>query len=205
VLLRVTLALGGVLLLAACTSSQPSPPPTAPPSTPDATATRPANPTPSPVPAGPTRTAPAASCPLARTGFVHTTIGMRLGRITVLRSGGRVVGCRFYALQGSAYHASENLPGPRQPVVEITTQRYRSATDAHNAFVLLARAGRNPQQADLGRSVGACFQTDFYPPDHGQDFACAGNVGPVEVVVHTVDTTGTYNTVAITRTVLGHV
>jgi hypothetical protein len=160
---------------------------------------------PVPIVAGPTHAAAASRCPFVTTPYVHTTMGMRLGRITVLRSGGNVVGCRFYALQGSYLHAQENLPGPRQPVVEITTQRYASARDAHNAFVLLARAGRNAQRTDLGVAVGVCFQTDFDPHDHGQDFACAGNKGSLEVVVRTVDTTGTFNTVAIAHAVLANV
>jgi hypothetical protein len=116
-----------------------------------------------------------------------------------------VVGCRFYALQNSALHDSEHLPGPKQPAVEITTQRYASATAAHNAFVLLAQHGTNPQQVDLGRVVGVCFQNDFYAKDHGADWACAVNSGRTELVVRTVDTTGTFSTAAITRAVLRNV
>jgi hypothetical protein len=133
-------------------------------------------------------------------------MGMRLGRLTVLRSAGRVVGCRFYALQGSPLHTSEHLPGPKQPVVEVLTQRYPTPTAAHNAFARLAAAGRNPQQVDLGRAgTGVCYQTDFYPRDGGRDWACGGNVGTVRVLVRTVDTTGTFGPAAVTRAVLPHV
>jgi hypothetical protein len=136
---------------------------------------------------------------------VQNTIGMRLGRITVLRADGHVVGCRFYALQNSPLHNSEHLPGPNQPAVEIVTQRFRSATAAHNAFVTAAAHGRNAQQIDLGRSIGVCYQTDFYPRDHGIDWACARNVGSTAVTVRSVDTTGTFSVAAITRSVLRNV
>jgi hypothetical protein len=132
-------------------------------------------------------------------------MGMRLGRITILRSGGHTVGCRFYALQNSPLHVSEHLPGPHQPVVEIVTRRYPTALDAHNAFVLLSRKGTNAQRVDLGRRIGVCFETDFYAKDHGADWACAASVGPTQVVVRTVDTTGTFSTAAVTRAVLRRV
>jgi len=133
-------------------------------------------------------------------------MGMRLGRLTVLRSNGAIVGCRFYALQDGSLHESERLPGPKQPVVEIVTERYGSAVAAHNAFVLAARAGANPQQTPLGSGrIGVCYQTHFYPKDHGQDWACGASVGTVRVLVSTVDTTGTFNTATVTKAVLARV
>jgi hypothetical protein len=197
--LRSSAVLAAFLTLAACTSSGPA----APPSTHVSTVAGPSGRPPGPVVAGPTRAVTAAACPIADETFVRDTIGMRLARITVLRSGGRVVGCRFYALQGSPLHASEHLPGPHQPAVQITTQRYTSAVAAHNAFVLLA--GRAAQRVDLGSVVGLCFQTDFDPGDHGKDWACTTSVGRTEVVVRTVDTTGTFSTATITRAVLRRV
>jgi hypothetical protein len=158
-----------------------------------------------PIDTGPTRAATAASCPLASADFIRNTMGMRLGRIAVLRSGGRVVGCRFYALQNSPLHASEHLPGPKQPVVEITTQRYRSATAAHNAFVRLATSAKNAERANLGRTIGLCFQAEFYPKDHGNDWACAASAGTAEVLVRTVDITGSFSTAAVTKEVLRRV
>ena len=130
---------------------------------------------------------------------------MRLGRITVLRSGGRTAGCRFYALQHSHLHVTEHLPGPHQPVVEIVTRSYPTPLAAHNAFVLLSRKGANAHQVDLGRTTGVCFQTNFYRKDHGQDWACAASVRRTEVVVHSVDITGTFNTVAVMNSVLRRV
>ena len=147
----------------------------------------------------------ARSCPFAELAFVRYTMGMRLTRVTVLRSAGRTVGCRFYALQNSPLHVSEHLPGPHQPVVAIDARRLATPLAAHNAFVRLARRGPNPTQVDLGRHIGVCFQTDFYPKDHGMDWACATSVGRTEVAVHTVDTTGTFSTAAVTRAVLRRV
>ncbi len=204
VLRRVITVLAAVGALAACSSSNggaSSTPPSAVTSTVTVSPSAPATPT-----SGPTTAVAAEFCPLATTSFIRDTMGMRLGRLTLLRSGGRAVGCRFYALQGGALHASEHLPGPTQPVVEIVTQRYGSAVAAHNAFVLLARAGRNPQQTPLGAGrVGVCYQTDFYARDRGQDWACGVSVGTVRVLVRTVDTTGTFSTAAVTKAVLAHV
>ena len=119
------------------------------------------------------------------------------------RSGGKVVGCRFYALQGGSLHRSEHLPGPNQPAVEITNTRWRTAIAAHNSFVRAAEQGSNATRAALGAgNLGVCFQDDFDPKDHGEDYACAGSSGTVEFVVRSVDTTGTFNTIAVTRKVL---
>ena len=128
---------------------------------------------------------------------------MRLARIAVLRSGGSVVGCRFYALQHSPLSISENLPGPHQPAVEIETYRYRSATDAHNGFVRLAeKEGSNLQQDRIvGRALGLCYQTRFYPKDHGTDWACAFSKGTVMAVVRTVVTSPALNAKRVARAI----
>ena len=199
---RLLLLLGVLGTLAGCTSSGTTPSP-APGTTISSTVT--VAPSTPPMPsAAPTHVTAAEFCPLVSTAFVHDTMGMRLGRLTVLRSGGRVVGCRFYALQGS--FSNEHLPGPHQPAVEITTWRYATALAAHNGFVLAARAGHDPQQTPLGRGgTGVCYQAPFDPKDHGQDFACGASVGVVRVLVRTVDTTSTFNTAAVTRAVLRRV
>ena len=201
-LLPIVLA---VPFLAACSSgSGPSAPSTS-------VVTRTATPSPStvaPVSTGPTTAAAATSCPLATEAFVHTTLGIRLGRLTVLRSAGRAVGCRFYGQQhpDSSCDASclkgENLPGPNQPVLEITTQRYASSTAAHNAFVLRAGTSASVTQEDFDGTTGLCFQEEFDPADKGADFSCTVNKGSVLVLVRTVDTTQTTNATAILRTVL---
>ena len=146
----------------------------------------------------------AHSCPLASATSVRNTMGMRLGRITRLKALD-ISGCRFYALQDSSLHTSEHLPGPKQPVLEIVTDRYPSAVEAHNGVVFTARSGHNPQRVMVGKIEGACFQTNFYPKDHGQDWACAANKQRITVVVRSVDTTGTFGTATILRAVLRRV
>lgn len=155
-----------------------------------------------PISTGPTRAAAAPSCPWLDEQAAADRVGMRLERITVLRSSGHVVGCRFYALQNSPLHVSEHLPGPHQPAIEITTTRYPSATAAHNAFILLADKGSNEQRARLGDGdVGLCFQTAFFPRDHGRDWACTVNLGSTVLVVRTVVITPALNVIEVSRRV----
>ena len=126
---------------------------------------------------------------------------MRLAKITVLRSGGKLVGCRFYALQNSPLHDSEHLPGPHQPAVQITTTTYASPNAAHNAFVLDARRGRNPQQAQIGRTTAVCYQIPFYEHDHGRDWACSFNLGVKKVTIKTVVTSAALYVIEVSRIV----
>ena len=133
---------------------------------------------------------------------------MRLDKITVLRSGGKVVGCRIYGLQYPADGCSqscldaENLPPGNQPALEITTQRYANATDAHNAFVRLAETGTSVQQAEVASgNTGLCFQTDFYAADKGKDWACTFSVGPTMVVVRTVIAQVAFSAIEVTKAV----
>lgn len=190
-------------LLAGCTSST-TPGPT--PGTSVVTRTETLTKSPSPtgaIVAGPTTAASAAGCPFAGQTFVRDTIGMRLGRVSVLKSGGKVVGCRIYALQDSPLATSENLPGPNQPVVEVVLTQYPTSVAAHNAFVRIAQQGRNPQQNVLGRGVtGVCYQTDFYPKDKGQDWACGFSLGRRAVLVRTVVVSPALSAVLVTRRVL---
>jgi hypothetical protein len=202
----VVLAVAGaaLLLTSGCTSSG-APTPSRPASRSSTAASSPRPVPTTPIESGPTTAAAAKSCPFVSTPFVHNTIGMRLSRVTVLRSGGRIVGCRFYALQDSSLHNSEHLPGPHQPAAQITTERYASADVAHNAFVLAGRRGTEEQRQQLGARLGVCFRDDFDPHDHGQDAACTTNVGTTTVLVQTVDTTGTDNTITLITEVLRHV
>ena len=190
--------LTGLALLAGCTSSG-SPGGSSQPGAPGgASSSQPPNP-------GRVHEVRAKSCPLASATSVRNTLGMRLGRITRLH-GLKLTGCRFYALQGSSLHASEHLPGPNQPVLEIVVRQYPTPVTAHNVVVLTARSGHNAQRVSLGKKQkGACFQTAFYPKDKGKDWACAASVKRTEVVVRSVDTTGTFSTATILRAVLGRV
>jgi hypothetical protein len=120
---------------------------------------------------------------------------MRLDKINVLKSGGKVVGCRIYALQhpegncSASCLAKENLPPGNQPAIEITSTRYPDADSARRAFIVLAEKGSNAQQATVATgNVGLAYQTDFYPADKGTDWACAYSVGDTVIVVKTVVT-----------------
>lgn len=207
-IVRIGVALLAAATLAGCTSRSGGTPYSPVTSTIVETTTAPAPPT-APVDTGPTTAASATTCPLAGTEFVHTTLGMRLSRLTVLHSGGHVVGCRFYPLTHPTLQCpasclqGEHLPGPNQPVLEITTRRYPSSVAAHNAFVLVARKGSNPEVVELGGGVqGVCFQTAFYPKDRGTDFACATSKGTTTLLVRSVDTTGADSIRAVTAAVL---
>jgi hypothetical protein len=166
---------------------------------------------PSSVSAGPIRTGPtvaakARSCPFLDAQSAASRVGMRLDAIKILSSGGRVIGCRFYPLGHPTAQcdrtclAGEHLPPASQPALEITSARYATTVDAHNAVVLLARAGTNPQQAQIAAGIiGVCYQTEFYPKDRGQDWACAFNKATVVVVVHTAVVDPSYNAVQVAK------
>jgi hypothetical protein len=189
------------VLAAACTTDGGGPAPSTRTRTVTATSTTSAAPS-GPIGTAPTRSVPARSCPLLDTRQAADHVGMRLARVTVLRSGGRVVGCRFYALQDSPLSQSEHLPGPHQPVIEITTYRYPSELAAHNAFVRLAEKGTNPQTASIvGQAPGVCFQTDFYAKDAGKDWACAFSKGDTMVLVRTVVTSPALSAILVARAV----
>ncbi len=185
-----------------CSSGDAAPTPTTSTATQTVTSTRPPPPS-GPVDTGPTKVATAPSCPVLAKQSAADKVGMRLARITVLTSGGRTVGCRFFALQGSPLSQSEHLPGPKQPAIEIVSTRYSSDTAAHNAFVRLAqREGSNLQQASIvGQAPGVCFQTEFYAADKGMDWACAFSKAKITVVVRTVVTIPALNAILVARAV----
>jgi hypothetical protein len=158
-----------------------------------------------PIDTGPTKASSAPDCPLGGEQAVANKIGMRLARIQVLSTGGTVRGCRIYALQHSPLATTEHLPGPHQPAVEVTSARYVDADAAHNAVARLADRGRNPQRVHITPGVvGACFQTTFYPRDHGRDWACAFAKGTIAVLVRTVVVSPALDAIAVARLVAGH-
>ena len=206
----LTVLLGVVAALAACTLGRASDPPSTAASTVVPTPPSSASPSPTaPIVAGPTTSRAASACPWVSQQAVAGVMGERLGRVTVQVSGGRAVGCRIYAQQhpnaqcDATCLQGEHLPGPNQAVVRITTQRYPSVVAAHNAFVTASLQGRNAQQARLGSSTGVCFQADFYPADKGQDWACAVNKGATMLIVNSVDTTSSFGVSTLTAKVLG--
>ncbi|MDT4933973.1 MAG: hypothetical protein QOK11_1865, partial [Pseudonocardiales bacterium] len=94
----------------------------------------------------PTAATDAHICPVLDEQAAAEMVRMRLARVQVLRQGGTTIGCRFFALQGSPLATSERLPGPKQPVVQITSSVFADALAAHNALVRLADAGTDPDQ-----------------------------------------------------------
>lgn len=158
-----------------------------------------------PVATGPIKATAAKGCPLIDKQVAADTVGMRLARITVLRSGGKLVGCRIYALEhptsqcGATCLEGEHLPPADQPALEIRLTAYRSPDAAHNAIVLAANKGTNPQQATFGKATGVCFQIAFYPKDHGRDWSCAYSSGVTLVQVKTVVVSPALNAILLTR------
>jgi hypothetical protein len=207
------LAAGLAALLAGCTPSSGGVPVTPSPTvrTDTVTRTQPPPPAPdaSPIDTGPTSAATASRCPFLDQQSAAHRVGMRLAKITVLRSGGAVVGCRFYALQHPTASCDEtclrgeHLPGPSQPAVEIETFEYRSAIAAHNGFVRRSEAaGTNLERASLvGQAPGLCFQTHFYPKDGGTDWACAFSKGRTVAIVRTVVTSPALTAILVAREV----
>jgi hypothetical protein len=145
-----------------------------------------------------------ASCPFLDTDSAASAVGVRMGRTSVLSSAGRIVGCRFYADQDPSYRASEHLPGPNQPVLQIVANRYANSTSAHNAMVRLAEAGTNAYQAALSPSVeGISFQTRFDPADGNRDWAYTFRKGTTVVVVTTVQRDTAFDARAVASAIVG--
>jgi hypothetical protein len=137
-------------------------------------------------------------CPFLDVASAASDVGVRMGRITVLSSGGRAIGCRFYADQDPHYRATEHLPGPNQPVMQIVSTRYPTATAAHNAAVRLAQAGQHAYQASLSAAVeGISFQTRFDPADGVRDWAYVFRKAETVVVVTTVQVDTAFNARAV--------
>jgi hypothetical protein len=217
VALRCTAVLGALALLSACTSGSGGG--TTAPSTVVRTQVITNTPSSSPVKivhpinTGPTTAAVANACPLLDEQSAAKKVGMRLEKITVLRSGGKTVGCRFYALQhpnascDATCLANEHLPGPHQPAIEIETYRYPSAKDAHNGFVSMSeKQGTNFDRVNIvGHAPGLCFQIHFYPKDKGTDWACAFSKGKTAVVVRTAVTKEQLNATYVAQAVAARV
>lgn len=201
--MRALLTVTALLGVAACSAA----PPASAPST-NITRTRTvvvSAPPPDPVPlrSGPTTANDTTTCPLLATQTAADDVGMRLARIQVLRAGGAVAGCRFYALQGSPYSSSEHLHGPDQPVIAIAVVDYANARAAHNAMALRARAGTDAYQVTLDSGqVAVVYRTNFDPADRGQDWACAVARGTALTVVTTAVRNTSLNAVSLADDVL---
>ena len=151
---------------------------------------------------------PTSACPYISVDDAAGIVGYRLDRITTLVQAGRVVGCRFYALQHPTAQCDqscvdhERLPPADVPGIEILATRYRTALDAHNAFVRTAESGIDVQQVHIASgNTGLCYRTTVWTADHGTDWACAFSRGATAVVIRTVVTDPAYTVAELARTV----
>ena len=146
------------------------------------------------------------SCPYIRAGLdseptdgpnVADLEGDRVGQVTVL-TGYRPNGCRFYFAYsyGTTRH---------EAVADILPRTFATATEAHNALVLTARAGTEPisEPGFVAGVDGIAYRTRFFGPDGARDWAFAFAKGKVLVVVHTQQTNTSRNAVNLGRAVVG--
>jgi hypothetical protein len=199
--------IAALALLSACTSSGGKGP-TASPSVQTQTVTQTTTPAPgptAPISTGPTTSATASDCPYLSRSVATPRSGMRLDRITVLHSGGKIVGCRFYGLQhpnascSESCLAGERLPPASQPAIEMKIVRYPSANAAHNALATRFTSAGSIEQDKIGSDTGLCFETDFYAKDKGTDWACAFTLDTRLIIVRTVITKGALSALAVAR------
>jgi hypothetical protein len=158
-----------------------------------------------PVLAGPT-TVTSRECPLVRLATVVPIIGQRLDHSTVQTSGGKTVGCEFYPITAGLAQ-SEKLPKHGYPSARITVTTYPSAESARQVLAIVSRAGGSPSRQPVAGLVGETFQTHFYPPDGGADWACAFIKGPrlIAVVVAEATSGGQKNVVDLADALATHV
>ncbi len=167
------------------------------------TTTRPRTSPGGPVDVGPTTSAD-GDCPLLDTAAAASDVGVRMGRVAVLSSSGKPVGCRFFASQDPPFKQSEHLPGPNQPVLQIVSFRYSDSTTAHNAMVKLAEAGTNAHQDNLDSTAeGISYQVRFDPADGNQDWAYAFRKDVTVVVVTTAQRDTSFDAKAVASAVVG--
>jgi hypothetical protein len=184
------------LALAGCTSSATSPTSSPGTTTQTVTHTRPPShaATFTPAPAATVKPLPYGaaphkgerdhSCPYIRSGLNEDSGGgVNLADIegdrvyrTTLLTRYHPVGCRFY------FYAP-----PYEAIADIRPMRFATSTQAFNAMVRTAEAGRNPiTEKNFVKGVtGICYQTKFFGPDGARDWAFVFAKGRVMVVVHT--------------------
>ncbi|HKC27713.1 MAG TPA: hypothetical protein VKB75_06845 [Jatrophihabitans sp.] len=211
-MIRAVLATAvAALALAGCTSKSAAPPDTTRTNTQTVTSTR----TPSVVAytPSPARTVPPlpygakarqgekdGSCPYIRTGLnegagggvnLADLEGDRVYRTTLLTRY-HPVGCRFY------FYAP-----PYEAIADIEPRRFPTATDAFNAMVRTAEAGRHPiTERNFVRGLtGICYQTKFFGPDGMRDWAFVFTKGNLMVVVHTQRSDTSRNALYIGRAI----
>jgi hypothetical protein len=154
----------------------------------------------------------ATACPYIPENVASNDSGMRLDRITEIIQAGRLVGCRFYALQHATLQCDEaclqgeRLPPGDVPAIEIRLTEYASTVDAHNAFVKTGEAGTNDEQDEIVTgNTGLCYLTTLWKDDDGQDWACAFSKGSTAVVIRTVVNGSSLNVQAVAHAVYSRV
>ena len=126
------------------------------------------------------------NCPYLDSPAAADALGIRLGRQAILSAAGQPVGCQFFATTDPSFVASEHLPGPNQPVLQISSSHYADAVSAHNAMVATGTAGTSAHSVTLtGGVVGVAYQTTFDPSDGAQDWAFVFAKGTTVVTVLT--------------------
>lgn len=132
----------------------------------------------------------AGSCPYLDAVTASDLEGNKVGRVTVVSTD--PVGCNFYFAYGDGHMT-----------LQISTQRYATATDAYNAMVATGDAGAQVEGIPgLVPGVDAVlYRTSFYPPDKGRDWACSFATGPVMVTVKTDQTDISFNARNIAATI----
>jgi hypothetical protein len=161
-----------------------------------------------PISGGPVTEKTASTCPFLGFDTAKNDSGMRLDRIATLSQGGKVVGCRIYALQhpnsqcDATCLGNEHLPPASVPAIEILLSKYANTTNAHNAFIRIAEAGTNFQQTQIATgNTGLCYQTTLWSKDAGKDSACTFSKGTTVVVIRTVVVGSPLNVVEIAKAV----
>jgi hypothetical protein len=127
-----------------------------------------------------------ARCPYIKTGLnqdddysgdvnLANLEGDRVYRTTLLTRY-HPIGCRFY------FYAP-----PYEAVADIRPYTFATATDAYNAMVRTAEAGREPivEKDFVGKLTGISFRTKYFGPDGFHDWAFVFAKGRRMVVVYT--------------------
>jgi len=167
------------------TAPAPSPPasfvpvtPTVPPGLPPQQKT---------VPAGETE----KPCPYIGNSTVAGIEGDHVYRTVVLDTM-KPVGCRFY------FYAP-----PYEAIADIEPMTFANPTLAYNAMVATGEAGTGVLAAKniIPGVDGITYQTTFFGPDHGTDYACTFAKDNVMVIVHTQQDNVSYNAKALAAAV----
>jgi hypothetical protein len=126
------------------------------------------------------------NCPYLDEDAAAGALGIRLGRQAVLTVAHTPIGCQFFATTDPQFVASEHLPGPNQPVLQIASSKYANATIAHNAMAATGSAGGNAHTVSVSAAiVGVAYQTRFDPTDGASDWAYIFATGSTVVTILT--------------------